>query len=145
MCTHFDHIGQTAREESAKLLGRIATDWQNSTSEGEFVTPVFLGGDLNITPDNQAYKDLVAPGNMYDTRDLVPGQFLHGHVNRTFTGFTDATDGGRIDHLFVKDTTGLSFLSWAVLENRFDDRIYSSDHRSVVVEAQFSVETVCRK
>lgn len=145
MCTHFDHIGQVAREESAKLLGRVATEWQNSTNEGAFVTPVFLGGDLNITPDNQAYKNLVAPGNMHDTRDIVPKALWHGNVDRTFTGFTDDPNGGRIDHVFVKDPTGLSFQSWGALQTKFDDGIFSSDHRPVVVDLQFSIEKQCRK
>ena len=138
MCTHFDNAGRKAREESAKLLSQIATEWQarpNTTrSVGAGGLPVFLGGDLNSTPDDRAYKNLVAPGSMHDTREAVARAKWYGSVNRTFTGFTDEKGGGQIDHIFVKDPAGLTFLSYGVGENRFDDGIYASDHRPVIVD-----------
>ncbi|KAK0630486.1 Endonuclease/exonuclease/phosphatase [Bombardia bombarda] len=140
MCTHFDHVGQTAREESAKLLLKAAGEWGGDGS-GTTTTPVVLGGDLNVQPDNKAYLTLVggdgtAAGAMKDIKNLVPSAKWYGN-NKTFTGFTAAkTDDTRIDYLFVRDPlASLKFLSYGVLSNVFDDGVYISDHRPVVVDA----------
>jgi len=140
MCTHFDHRGQVAREESAKLLVRLADEWQGGDDDGEPArVPVFLGGDLNIEPSNQAYKNLVAEGAMRDTKDVVgPARWFGNEM--TFTGFTDSRDDDtRIDHVFVKDALDMEFLGYSVLSNRFDDGVYISDHRPVVVDVKVPV------
>ncbi|KAK1590432.1 endonuclease/Exonuclease/phosphatase [Colletotrichum navitas] len=144
MCTHFDHQGQTARERSAELLVRLAKEWESGSGSGsgDAAVPVFLGGDLNVEPDNAAYKTLVAEGNLRDARDVVPEARRTGN-SKTYTAFTDMdSDDSLIDHLFVRDPAarGMEFLSHAVLPNRFDDRLFISDHRPVVVDAQVGVE-----
>lgn len=55
LCTHFDHVGQTAREESAKLLVKIADE--RGRGENMKGRPVFLGG-FNVTPENKAYTTI---------------------------------------------------------------------------------------
>ncbi|KAK2008970.1 endonuclease/Exonuclease/phosphatase [Colletotrichum eremochloae] len=141
MCTHFDHQGQTARERSAELLVGLAKEWEGSGSGSGDAVPVFLGGDLNVEPDNTAYKTLVAEGNMRDASDVVPEARRTGY-SKTYTAFTDAdSDDMLIDHLFVRDPAvrGMTFLSHAVLPNRFDDGLFISDHRPVVMDAEVSV------
>ncbi|KAF4928818.1 hypothetical protein CGCF245_v012473 [Colletotrichum fructicola] len=136
MCTHFDHVGQTARENSAAFLVDLAKEWESAANE---VTPVFLGGDLNIEPDNPAYQTLIAEGNMHDTLDVTPEAHRVG-CSKTYTGFTDdESDDSLIDHLFVRDPTarGMEFLTHAVLPNKFDDGLYISDHRPVVTDVKF--------
>ncbi|KAK2052786.1 endonuclease/Exonuclease/phosphatase [Colletotrichum caudatum] len=146
MCTHFDHEGRTARERSAELLVRLAEEWESGPGGGgggaAARAPVFLGGDLNAGRDDAAYKTLVAEGGMRDARDVVPEARRAGH-SKTYTAFTDADwDDTLIDHLFVRDPAvgGVRFLSHAVLPNRFDDRLFISDHRPVVLDAEVSVE-----
>ncbi|KAK3380835.1 endonuclease/Exonuclease/phosphatase [Podospora didyma] len=142
MCTHFDHVGQVARENSASLLIKIANDWSktNDTATPNKTVPVFLAGDLNIQPNNKAYSTLIAPaseGRMKDIKDLVPVAKWYGN-NKTFTGFTSSkTDDTRIDYIFARDPVkaGFKFLSYGVLTNSFDDGVYISDHRPVVVDA----------
>ncbi|KAK1997561.1 endonuclease/Exonuclease/phosphatase [Colletotrichum falcatum] len=139
MCTHFDDQGRTARERSAELLVRVAGEWE---SKGTPAVPVFLGGDLNAEPDDAAYRTLVAEGGLRDARDAVPEARRTGN-SKTYTAFTDADwDDMLIDHVFVRDPAvrGMRFLSHAVLPNRFDDRLFISDHRPVVVDAQVCVE-----
>ncbi|OHW97997.1 endonuclease exonuclease phosphatase [Colletotrichum incanum] len=139
MCTHFDHQGQKARERSAELLVGLAKEWE-SLSEG--TTSVFLGGDLNIQPDNAAYQTLVTGDNMYDTRDVVPQTRRTGH-SKTYTAFTNINwDDTLIDYLFVRKPAarGMKFLSHAVLPNQFDDGLYISDHRLVVLDVAISVQ-----
>ncbi|KAL9949228.1 hypothetical protein D7B24_000448 [Verticillium nonalfalfae] len=143
MCTHFDHIGQTARVESAKLLVRFAEE-AAVVVDGE-ETPVFLGGDLNITPENPAYLEMVAEGNYHDAKDVVDPRRIHGHLN-TFTGFSDDRSGwSRIDHVFVwrPEVQGMALLNYGVLENKFDDNLWISDHRPVIVDVNFAINKTC--
>jgi endonuclease/exonuclease/phosphatase family metal-dependent hydrolase len=129
MCTHFDHQGQVAREKSADFI----VDTANRLSlESKGKTPVFLGGDLNIEPDNQAYKTLAS--KLGNVRDKVPKARRHGNT-KTYTAFTeDRSDDEELDHIFVKNGTGVEWRSFAVLNTRFDDNIFISDHRPVVVD-----------
>ncbi|KAH7129349.1 Endonuclease/exonuclease/phosphatase [Dactylonectria estremocensis] len=129
MCTHFDHLGQTARENSAKLLVNVSDEWASYKKK---TLPVFLGGDLNVTPDNAAYQTLAE--EMHDAKDVVPQEHRFGNV-KTYTGFTvDSSDDTEIDHIFVNDPEGLEWDSFAVLNTRFEDNIFISDHRPVVVD-----------
>jgi endonuclease/exonuclease/phosphatase family metal-dependent hydrolase len=129
MCTHFDHVGQTARENSAYLIVNLTDVWASNESK---TLPVFLGGDLNVTPDNKAYQILAS--ELHDTKDIVPKAHHFGNV-KTYTAFTvDTSDDTEIDHIFVRDPTGLEFDSFAVGNTRFDDGIFISDHRPVVVD-----------
>ncbi|KAF6791416.1 endonuclease/Exonuclease/phosphatase [Colletotrichum sojae] len=141
MCTHWDHQGQTARERSAELLIELAKEWEEAAAAGGEAgpVPVFLGGDLNVQPDNPAYQTLVADGNMQNTRDATPEARRTGH-SKTYTAFTNIDwDDTVIDHLFVRDPTarGMEFLTHAVLPNKFDDGPFISDHRPVVSDVTF--------
>lgn len=134
MCTHFDHVGQTAREKSAELLVKIAAEVSPNNSSG----PVFLGGDLNVTPDNAAYVTLAS--EMTNVADVVPQAHHFGNVN-TFTGFTtDTADDTELDHIFVANPSGMEWKSHAVLNSRYDDGIFISDHRPVVVDFKMPVK-----
>jgi endonuclease/exonuclease/phosphatase family metal-dependent hydrolase len=134
MCTHFDHLGQVAREESAKLIVRLADQW---AAEAGPQTPVFLGGDLNVRPDNAAYQYLAQELN--DVQDVVPEQYHYGNLN-TFTGFDgDESRLHRIDFLFARDASSVDFTSYAILENKFEGSVYTSDHRPVAVDFEVPV------
>ncbi|KAF6814096.1 endonuclease/Exonuclease/phosphatase [Colletotrichum plurivorum] len=142
MCTHWDHQGQTARERSAELLVELAKEWEEvaaAAGGGAGPVPVFLGGDLNVQPDNPAYRTLVAGGNMQNTRDVTPEERRTGY-SKTYTALTSiAWDDTTIDHLFVRDPTarGMEFLTHTVLPNKFDDGPFISDHRPVVSDVTF--------
>ncbi|ROT42544.1 endonuclease/exonuclease/phosphatase family protein [Sodiomyces alkalinus F11] len=153
MCTHFDHVGQVARVESARLLVRLARKYARSTSSSTGAseadaTPVFLGGDLNIRPDNPAYLEMIAPGHYHDVRHVVGESRIHGHFY-TFTGFhagnPPQSSLSRIDHIFVwrKEARNMDLLTYGVVENRFDDGLWISDHRAVVVDVNFQVTKEC--
>lgn len=136
MCTHFDHIGTIARNESAKLIIKIADEWKDQSTNSTKTAPVFLGGDLNIEPTKEGYKTLTAPGGFKDIKDLVPKAHWYGNT-KTSTGFTTSTsDDIRIDYLFVRDPLDIQFLTYGVLSNKFEDGVYISDHRPVVVDAK---------
>ena len=97
-----------------------------------------LAGDMNSPEGDDAYKIFTAPGSLLrDARADVPPEKRYGHQN-TFSGFGNQDEAPqRIDFVFAAEEEGKA--SWAitnysVLENKFDDEIYSSDHRPVVVD-----------
>ncbi|KAK3486368.1 Endonuclease/exonuclease/phosphatase [Neurospora crassa] len=115
MCTHFDHIGTVARIESAKLIIKIADEWM-LTEEGN--------------------KTLTTPGAFQDIKDLVPKTHWYGNA-KTSTSFTTSTlDDIRIDYLFVRNPLGIQFSTYGVLTNKFEDGVYISNHRTLVVDAE---------
>jgi endonuclease/exonuclease/phosphatase family metal-dependent hydrolase len=126
--THFDHMGEMARRESARLLlsqiPRIAGK-----------EPAIVTGDFNSTEQDSAYRILVQPG--------IRGQLLrdsfgisrlpHFGVTPTFYGFNARTEdpGERIDFVFVTDR--MSVLRHGTLTD-FRDGRFPSDHLPVLVQ-----------
>ncbi|KAK6364772.1 uncharacterized protein PV06_06535 [Exophiala oligosperma] len=151
MNTHLDDQGEVSRRESAKLILRHTERWQAQYSP-DFT---FLTGDLNSRPSGDAYHILNAPGSgLVDTRKLIPDDNNNGTIyaygnERTFTGFKgDPGAGGkhRIDfvHLGISKQVDEKAVdlekvremiqAYGVLPNRFDDQVWMSDHRAVVVD-----------
>jgi endonuclease/exonuclease/phosphatase family metal-dependent hydrolase len=131
--THMDDQGVQARFEGAKLIVRLANNCTKSPEDqGAGSLPVFLAGDLNSKPDEEAYGVLNADDSpVHDLRDAVPPADRYGHEN-TFTGFGFETEPvKRIDFIFTGKNC-LNVKGYSVLENRFDDGVYNSDHRAVV-------------
>ena len=138
MATHMDHLGRTAREESAKLLLTLAQRWVDRVGSDDARPSVFLGGDFNSTPDDLAYKALTAPGvGMTDISRLVPAAEHYGNLEFTYTSFGEPNETPkRIDFLFVREPQGIKFSTFGILSNRFDDGVYLSDHRAVVADVE---------
>ncbi|KAF0319733.1 endonuclease exonuclease phosphatase family protein [Colletotrichum asianum] len=128
MSTHLDHRSAEARSESAKLLLRLARQWQTEAStDNQAAVPVFLGGDFNSGPAEEPHRLLTAePDGMSDLKNLVPKSHRYGNTV-TYTTFGEA-EPTIIDHLFVLNPTGIEFHNFGVLSNRFDDGVYYSDH-----------------
>ncbi|EFX01430.1 endonuclease exonuclease phosphatase family protein [Grosmannia clavigera kw1407] len=148
MSTHFDHLGVRARQESARLILRIAHAWgrpagSDSSSFSFLSRPVFLGGDFNSTPDDGAYKTMTAvPGGMVDIAGLVPPSRRYGNDEFTYTSFDEPDQTPkRIDFLFVQKPGHIRFPTFSVLANRFDDGVFLSDHRAVVADIEIPVSS----
>ena len=128
--THFDHKGQQARVESAKLL------WQKiSTITAE--VPTIVTGDFNTRESSLPYKILTGKEPVGDaTSDLKDGRYVSAspHEGPTSTS-TDWTKQGppetKIDYIFVRN--GITALKHQVLTDRFEER-YPSDHMPVLAE-----------
>jgi endonuclease/exonuclease/phosphatase family metal-dependent hydrolase len=120
--THFDHVGQQAREESAKRLVR----WM---AEVAGTQPYVLMGDFNVTESNAVYAILTAPGTLRDAYRVSE----HPHVGPSFTfeGFEvrNSADARRIDYIFVPASVRVTH--HAILST-FRDGRYPSDHLPVV-------------
>jgi endonuclease/exonuclease/phosphatase family metal-dependent hydrolase len=125
--THFDHIGQVARRESAKLLlskvDEIAGD-----------RPVIVTGDFNATPDSEVVQiitDTNRSNHLADSRVLAPS--ILG-PSWTFHGFGKVPMENRsiIDYIFVKNKVTVSQLS---VLSEMSGNIYLSDHNPVFIKA----------
>lgn len=118
--THLDHLGDTARRESVKLIARIIDE---KVPAG---TPVILGGDMNSDIDSPIFVPL-AESHLLSVRDHAP-QSDH---QATFNGFGSASTV--IDHLFLRDAAPLSFRT---LTGEYG-AAYISDHYPIAVVIQW--------
>lgn len=131
MSTHLDDQGAKSRAESAKLILKLV---QQRFSD----LPVFLGGDFNSPPTDGAYKIMTSPISvMLDAGVVLPKAKRYGH-EMTFTSFGQPGQEppSKIDFVFLKKACNVTVKSYGVLENKFDDEIYSSDHRAVIVDIE---------
>lgn len=119
--THFDHQGQVARRESAKLLlSRL-----NSIA-GNY--PVIVCGDFNATPDDEPIRLLNAPGALTETRSI--SETPHFGPEGTFNGFGPSeTSNKPIDFIFLKNAP-FQVLKHATIAAAWGGR-YASDHHAV--------------
>jgi endonuclease/exonuclease/phosphatase family metal-dependent hydrolase len=130
--THLDDQGAKSRKEAAKLLLTVLE------FEAGFrgADAVLLAGDFNSPPDGEAYRVVTAPeSGMVDVHDMVPKHKRYGN-EMTFTGFCHESDPNRIDFIFSREKDKIKYGTYAVLANRFDDGVYSSDHRACVADLQ---------
>jgi len=123
--THFDHVGQTARVNSAKLIVK-QIEALNPHDEA-----VVVMGDLNSEPDNEVIA--VLSENLSDAY-VVSKTTVHS-IEGTFNGFDlNAKADKRIDYVFVRH-----FIANRLIhsdERRGNGR-YISDHFAVEAELAF--------
>jgi endonuclease/exonuclease/phosphatase family metal-dependent hydrolase len=123
--THFDHIGQTARRESSKLLlsklNEIAGD-----------KPVIVTGDFNAVSTDEPVRiltDKSRPRHLTNTSDLST---LNYGVEWSYHDFGKAPSEERvmIDYIFIRGNikTGRHGTIYDVMDNG----LYLSDHNPVL-------------
>lgn len=126
--THFDHRGELARQESARLLIRRAE--QISANEA-----AILLGDFNFDPDAIAYAIITDDANkqsrkFYDARTV--SQTPSSGPAGTFTGFDiNATPQKPIDYIFVQQ--GIKVLTHETINTTYQGKL-PSDHYPVMTE-----------
>lgn len=125
--THFDHKGELARRESARMLLR-------SVAEIAGDLPTIITGDFNSTPDSEPYQILTAGEQgvkLVDSKDI--SQYKHHGPTTTWSGFTAAwqPDGQPIDYIFIRNN--VQVLLHGTLSDSFDSR-FPSDHMPVLIE-----------
>lgn len=118
--THFDHMGQLARKESARLLLQKVKDIAGNT-------PVIVTGDFNATPTSEPVQVLLNssdPNRLTDTKAI--SKQPHYGPSGTFNAFgPKETSNEPIDWIFVKN--GVTALQHATLSQTWNGR-FSSDH-----------------
>jgi endonuclease/exonuclease/phosphatase family metal-dependent hydrolase len=138
MSTHFDHVGAKSRANSAKIILGLVDKYQASGDSSKRVL-VLLAGDFNSSPDDDAYKIITAPGsNLADISTLIPKEKRYGN-RMTYTSFGGEGAPSIIDFLFWNKNDVCLLHTFAVLENKFDDGIYLSDHRAVIADLTFVI------
>jgi endonuclease/exonuclease/phosphatase family metal-dependent hydrolase len=134
MCTHLDNSGAVSRRESAKIILELI---ETESKAGATTVPFFLGGDLNSETSGEAYQSLNSKNSsLRDAKELAGWKYGNQY---TFTGFTDVKDV--IDFVFLGPRSGSDWevQGYSVLPNKFDDGVYNSDHRAVVVDGVLKV------
>ena len=132
--THLDNASEEARFESATLILDWVKIWLSDPKSSKGL-PVFLAGDFNSSIAGTAYKILIGEGSpLSDVCEYTPLQKRYGH-SATYTGFKN-DNSQRIDFILVgpKVRSYWQIEGYAVLESRFDDGIFNSDHRAVVAD-----------
>lgn len=122
--THFDHVGERARLESAKLLRRRVAELGEGCS-------VVVMGDFNCDEDSPPYAALMetpaGASKIVDTYRAVHRQRAVDEA--TFQAFkADATRGSRIDFIFAGEH--LRAVDATIDRAKHDGRL-PSDHFSV--------------
>ncbi|MFC1551891.1 endonuclease/exonuclease/phosphatase family protein [Candidatus Latescibacterota bacterium] len=131
--THFDHRGQIARRESAKLLIEAISEIAGSE-------PLAVTGDFNARPGSEPIGIITQgmPGISGSAEKKLTDSgsvSLHGHhgPSGTWTGFKSAGSPGDepIDYIFIKN--GVRVLRHGTLSDSFDGR-FPTDHMPVLAE-----------
>ena len=121
-CTHFDHMGEIARRNSAKLLLHSVDSLAGNN-------PVIILGDFNSEPGSEPYQILTAksdPKHLIDSREICKKPTGPKY---TYTGFkVGVQPGERIDYIFLKNK--VKVLSFRV-NNKNNGDFYPSDHLPV--------------
>src|SRR5690606_11916765 len=123
--THFDHVGEEARTQSARLIVERVKAMQGDL-------PVIITGDFNAQPDSDAYRTMAEA--FRDARDVS----TTGHFgpDGTFGTFTPRPQPARrIDYIFVNDR--VEVLREATLAEHWDGR-HASDHWPVFAEVRLA-------
>ncbi len=118
--THFDHVGEQARQESARLLLRRIEE-----IAGE--APVLVTGDFNAAPHSKPYALLI--NRLEDAFRAT--QQAHEGPTSTWNGFGEIEAGRRIDFIFAGGPVRI--LRHAILADRSEGR-WPSDHLPVLAE-----------
>ncbi|WP_460561788.1 endonuclease/exonuclease/phosphatase family protein [Halorubrum pallidum] len=151
--THFDHVSDHARRESARLLRRrlptIAADAGETPAGGETdpSLPIVLAGDLNCTPGSRPHQILLdedaerrdcptgggdSTAGQLALRDAAAVADLRHGPATSLTDFVRLIDGRRIDHVLV--SPAIEVAAFATLTDRDDRGRYPSDHLPVLAK-----------
>ena len=124
--THFDHVGEQARQASARLLRRrLAVLGQG--------LPVVVTGDLNSDPGSAAYR-ILTRDTLTDALAPLADAFYasrttHYGPTSTWTEFRAIEPGRRIDYVLV--SPAVTVLAHGILPDSWDGR-FPSDHLPVL-------------
>jgi endonuclease/exonuclease/phosphatase family metal-dependent hydrolase len=126
MNTHFDHVGQVARQESVNLIKAKTTQ----LSEG---LPQILMGDLNADPNSSVLKSLLATDGASTFFDSKNRALVVYGPNWTFHDFGRIPYAERplIDYILVNKAVAVK--KYGVLAETLNET-FLSDHTPVFIE-----------
>lgn len=121
--THFDHVGEQARQESAIIIKKLVSDYAGKE-------PVIVTGDFNAHPQSSVYKELTTQSPLADTYDLANVRYGTEWTFHDF-GRLAMEERERIDYVFV--TQGIEVIRHQQPSEQRGDR-FMTDHNPVIVE-----------
>jgi endonuclease/exonuclease/phosphatase family metal-dependent hydrolase len=124
--THFDHLGEKARLESAKLLTKSIYEIAENDN-------IIVTGDFNSLPSSEVYNILTGVeennGNTIGLKDAkMVSNLRHHGPDFTYTGFqlSKLSENNKIiDYIFVGNS--ITVLKHGILSDTFNGR-FPSDH-----------------
>ncbi|WP_234734261.1 endonuclease/exonuclease/phosphatase family protein [Tellurirhabdus bombi] len=128
--THFDHVGEQARQNSAKLLIRKI----NELSEG---LPVILTGDFNTPETSPAVQTLTTDAAFKLTNSEKLSEEAHTGGTTTFNGFKTDQRGAAIDFIFVGPGIDVKRHDYLPI---MKENIFVSDHWPVLSRLSIPVK-----
>lgn len=123
--THFDHRGNKARIEAAKLILKSIKEINTEN------LPLILTGDLNLVPASAPVQSILAVLSDASDKSLTPH---YGPVN-TSGGFDVKVLRSKIDYIFIND--GVTVLRHGTITDSFG-LFYPSDHVPVLAEVRIN-------
>lgn len=127
--THFDHMGDTARVQSAMLINRKIAELANRL-------PVILTGDFNVNAKHRAYRILTFPENEYVLTDSRQRAVTTSGPEITWVSFEPQyKETDLIDFIFT--THDLKVIDNTIFDFRQSGR-YLSDHLPVIATLRFN-------
>lgn len=125
--THFDHKGEMARVNSAKLLTEKARELAPNV-------PMAILGDFNATPDTEVFQTMTKDSSLADAFEIAQNQ--PQNVQGTFNGFKLRHENHRIDYIFVNSNAKVLFCDIAMPRYSNGNR-QVSDHYPVIAITEF--------
>ena len=122
--THFDHRGEQARVNSAKLIVENVKALAGNL-------PIVIMGDFNATADSEVYQTMVANSGLSASKSISTTS-PKGREG-TFNGFKIEHGEYRIDYIFVNKR--IKVKSYEVATPKYNGR-QVSDHYPVCVELE---------
>jgi endonuclease/exonuclease/phosphatase family metal-dependent hydrolase len=150
MNTHLDDQGSKSRFHAAHIILDKIREYLTG-AHGNAIAGLFLSGDFNSEETQEAYEVLTATNSsLIDSQKAIDVAEHYGN-EITYTGFGfEGEPPLRIDYVLLgpvhkhtaldstaqPQTWNLPWMpqGYAVLPNRFDDGVFISDHRAVVVD-----------
>lgn len=123
--THFDHRGEQARTNSAKLI-------MSRVVKAAKPSPVIVTGDFNTVESTEAYKNMIEGGEVVDS--YYSTKLKHYGPISTFHGFKQLIPNMKIDYIFVSKQ--IKVLRHAALADKWESG-WPSDHLPVFAELNF--------
>ncbi|MBM3416922.1 MAG: endonuclease/exonuclease/phosphatase family protein [Bacteroidetes bacterium] len=125
--THFDHIGDTARLKSAKLIIRKIKELNTKNF------PVVFTGDFNSKPEDEPSQYMTS--QMQNSRSI--SKLVYGPAD-TWNAFKfTEKPNGCIDYIFVSNDNRIEVRKFATITDSYDMK-YPSDHFPVLATITIS-------
>ncbi|MEZ6135307.1 MAG: endonuclease/exonuclease/phosphatase family protein [Pirellulaceae bacterium] len=133
--THFDHIGQEARQQSARLIRKWI--FEHRQIDGTQL-PAILLGDLNASLGQPPLDELLVASKQ-DSLPLKDAMSITATPavgpTGTWNGFKAIAENSRIDHVLVLGDVRVE--RYQTLDPRTEQGRFASDHLPIAVEVAY--------